>query len=500
MLKLLRQRRVRPLAFIMAFLMLLPLVASLILDIKSEERYTHSGDVSDMICRIKNVGTGLYLDTYRMSVDTKAKTYLGKYLETDYGQLFYIKKNDDGTYKLICQNDNGEYAISYDKSGREGTFLNKSKATQVDAPDTFEIIEVSSGRYVFAPAKTENIRAVLAVSDEQSIYNESFACLGELDDDEKQHWIIEPVKTERITVAFTSTKERLYTTGKYYARKYPYNTITSDLVWSSSNEDVLLVGDDGSWCAVGLGTATVTVSCEDVKTSFKVTVTDKNAYTWYSQNNIYTSDWDATDLKFLYFSSGGRLSKFAIDEKEYGAATAWIDIGCGNCATAMVLKNMGAVKTHGYDFRTDQTGGLTPDPYTVALANSGNFGADSTKNVLYGNPVYMNWSYTVGQFNVDGKAVELSRVYYPSKNQLKLLLDENPEGIVAQLTTSFGNHYVVFTKCLNPEEKNSSKYIFEVCDSAAYNPEDGENVQFENSLSYKIGYRLSNIQYVMILD
>ena len=222
-------------------------------------------------------------------------------------------------------------------------------------------------------------------------------------------------------MAFTNTKERIYTTGKYYARKYPYNTITSDLSWSSSNEDVMLVGEDGSWCAVGLGSATITVSCGDAKTSFNVTVTDKNAYTWFSQNNIYTSDWDATDLKFLYFSSGGRLSKFAIDQKEYGEATAWIDIGCGNCATAMVLKNMGAVKTHGYDFRTGQTGGLVPDPYTVALANSGNFGADSNKNVLYGDPVYMNWSYTVGQFNVDGKAVELSRVYYPSKKQKALV-------------------------------------------------------------------------------
>ena len=54
------------------------------------------------------------------------------------------------------------------------------------------------------------------------------------------------------------------------------------------------------------------------------------------------------------------------------------------------------------------------------------------------------------------------------------------------------SHYIVFTKCLNPDAKNSSDYRFEVCDSASYDAERGDHIPFEKCISYTSeGYRLS---------
>jgi hypothetical protein len=51
---------------------------------------------------------------------------------------------------------------------------------------------------------------------------------------------------------------------------------------------------------------------------------------------------------------------------------------------------------------------------------------------------------------------------------------------------------------LNPGEKTSSKLKFLVYDSAAYLPENGDNVPFEKSTSYIYeGYRYKNIKSVM---
>jgi hypothetical protein len=164
----------------------------------------------------------------------------------------------------------------------------------------------------------------------------------------------------------------------------------------------------------------------------------------------------------------------------------------------MVLNNMGAVKTKGYDFRSGQEGNLIADPYTVALANSGAFGSENTTSTLSGNPIYMRWSYVAEQFNVNGKKVILNKVYSPSTSKIKTILSEHPEGVIVQLSTSKKNHYIVFTECINPTERSNSKLKFLVYDSAAYTPETGANVPFEKSTSYVYeGYRYSNIKSVM---
>ncbi len=486
-------------------LLIILLFQALVFNVASEE--TNNDDittdvvVSEMVCRIKNAGSGLYLDSYKYTLKTKGKSYVENYSESSLGQVFHISPCEDGTYMIIPQNNDAEYAYSYLQDSTKDRKIKKVKVSSAGSLSKFDIVEYKDNKFVIAPANSSNQKGVLVQSDTISEYKDPYVEIQDFDPQNSKHlWIIEPIKTEKLSVIFTTTKVRLYSSGKFYARKYPYNVFTDDITWSSDNEAVLLIGADGEWCALSEGKAVVTASLAGMSESFTVTVVNKDAYTWYSQNNIYTSDWDATKLKYLYFRdpSTGTKKKFAIDSKETGGNNCWIDEGCGNCSVAMVLNNMGAVKTKGYDFRSGQEGNLIADPYTVALANSGAFGSENTTSTLSGNPIYMRWSYVAEQFNVNGKKVILNKVYSPSTSKIKTILSEHPEGVIVQLSTSKKNHYIVFTECINPTERSNSKLKFLVYDSAAYTPETGENVPFEKSTSYVYeGYRYSNIKSVM---
>ncbi len=456
-------------------------------------------ELREMVCRIKNASTGLYLDSYKYTAKTKGKSYLESYSKDSLGQVFHLSPCDDGTYMIIPQNDSGNYVYAYEADAKKSVKLNKVKLTSAGDMSKFDIIKFVNGTFVIAPVNTKNEKAVLTQSETKTEYKDYYAEFSDLRDDAlNQTWIIEPIKTEKLSVIYTSAKVRLYGTGKFYARKHPYNVFTDDIVWSSSDEKIIMIGADGTWCALGVGEVTITASVEGVSKSFKIKVVDRDAFTWYSQNNVYTSDWDATQLLPLKFYSGGYTRKFAVDSKEPGGNSCWMDQGCGNSAVAMVLNNMGAVKTEGYDFRSGQEGNLIADPYTVALANSGQYGPNSASTTLRGNPIYMAWAYVAEQFNVDGKTVKSTKVYYPTRTKIKNILAEHPEGVVVQVSKGTKNHYLVFAECINPEEKVNSKLQFMVCDSAAYLPENGDFVPFEKSTSYLYeGYRYGNIISVL---
>lgn len=487
------------------FLLLILLIQSMIFAAASESvkngEDKNDVELTEMVCRIKNAESGLYLDSYKYTLKTKGKSYVENYSESSLGQIFHLSPCEDGTYMIIPQNNDAEYAYVYAEDSSKDKLIKKVKVTSAGDLSKFDIVKYQDGRFVIAPANTSSIKSVLVQSDTISEYKDPYIEVNDFDPKNGKHfWIIEPIETESISVIYTQTKVRLYTTGTFYARKYPYNVFTDDIVWTSDNENVMLVGKDGTWCALAEGKAVITATLGELSESFTVNVVNKDAFTWYSQNNIYTSDWDATSLKYLYFRdpSTGYKKKFAIDSKEAGGNNCWIDEGCGNCSVAMVLNNMGAVKTAGYDFRSGQTGNLIADPYTVGLANSGAYGTENTTTTLSGNPIYMRWSYVAEQFNVDGKKVILNKVYSPSAAKIKTILAEHPEGVIVQVSTSTKNHYIVFTECLNPEERTSSKIKFLVCDSAAYSPENGDNIPFEKSTSYVYeNYRYSHIKSVM---
>ena len=265
---------------------------------------TEDVELTEMVCRIRNVTTGLYLDSYKYTAKTKAKSYLEKYSESSLGQVFHLSPCEDGTYMIIPQNDSGEYAYSYNLDISKDNKLKKVKLSSAGEASKFDIVEYYPNRFIFAPSNTQSNKLVMTQSSTVTEYSDYYTELQEITSDYKnQLWMIEPIKTEKLSVIYTSTKVRLYSTGVFYARKYPYNVFTDDIKWTSSNEDVILIGEGGTWCALGLGKTTITASVEGLSKSFNVTVVDRDAFTWYSQNNIYTSDWDATQLKFLSFTS-----------------------------------------------------------------------------------------------------------------------------------------------------------------------------------------------------
>ena len=495
-----KHMRLAALAFTMIMLIQCLVGVSVFAENNEESQPIQDIEIREMVCRIKNASTGLYLDSYKYTAKTKGKSYLESYSKDSLGQVFHLVPCEDGTYMIVPQNDSGSYVYAYEAETSKGVMLKKVKLTSAGETCKFDIVKYVNGTFVFAPVNTENEKAVLTQSETITEYKDYYTEILDMREDaQNQTWIIEPIKTEKLSLIYTATKVRLYGTGKFYARKHPYNVFTDDIKWTSSNEDVIMIGSDGTWCALSLGEVTITASVDGVSKSFKVKVVDRDAFTWYSQNNVYTSDWDATQLLSLKFKpSGGSTKKFAVDSKEPGGNNCWMDEGCGNCAVAMVLNNMGAVKTKGYDFRSGQEGNLIADPYTVALANSGQYGPEAAETTLSGNPIWMAWAYVAEQFSVDGKTVKSTKLYYPTRTKIKNILAEHPEGVVVQVEKGEKNHYLVFAECTNPTEKVNSKLQFMVCDSAAYLPANGDFVPFERSTSYVYeGYRYGNIVSVL---
>jgi hypothetical protein len=495
----------RVVAALIAVALSLPIAFAASADEKSEPivaEATVAGELTDGVYRIKNLATGLYLETYKYSAKGKEKLCASELDGKNEGQCFYVRRAENGAWVLSAQNENGEYSLSGKTGTAVGDYIVKTQKA-ADAEYTyFDISRLDGGAFTIAPAGGDNYTAVLAVTDGKTYYSDKCVRIADLtQSDEAQMWTFESVPTEYLTTAYEKTTVKLYSTGKFYARKYPYNMVTSDIVWTSSDEGVIMMGTDGVWCALGKGVATVTASVGAAVVSFEVTVEDKDAFTWYSQSNMYTSDWSARELENLYFVDDGSKKRFAWDIKRSPRHSSWMDSGCALSSIAMVLNNMGAVKTTGYDLRTGQEGSLIADPYTVALANSGNYGVSSTSKVMYGNPIYMYWSSVASKFTVDGEKVDYHRYYNSSRKKIKDLITKHPQGVVVLFKKSGRTHYVVFAECLNPEQTVSSKLEFLIYDPAAYKPENGDGVPFQKTISYIYeGYRYSSISSVTVYD
>ncbi len=307
--------------------------------------------------------------------------------------------------------------------------------------------------------------------------------------------------TGSIWTAYNRARVRIYSTGSFSARVEGNDALAdAKPSWSSSDSAVLIIDESGSYAALSVGHATVTVTVGELTRSFDVEVADEYAFTWYSQKNMYTSNWDASLLSKLTFYGDGKLKKYAVDEKAVGNRGSWMDEGCAICCSAMVLNNLGAKKTYGYDLRTGQTDDLPADPYTVSLANTGNNGATYATQKLYGDPVTVEWATVARAFNVDGAAVNATRVYTSSLKRIKELLEEHPAGVIVKLYGRSQNHFVVFSECINPDETDPSKLRFKAYDPLAYDPAEGDGVPFEKTRAYRLGYTYSDITSVVIYD
>lgn len=499
-----RQFTKRALCALLAVLSLLPIAFTVSADSQADAAAQIADipdvELADGVYRIRNYATGLYLETYKYSAKGSAKLCVAEASSSE-AQCVYIHKAGGG-WIMTPQNEKGAYSLSWKNGTQMGAYIGKTQKESEAEYTYFDISKLSNGAFTIAPSGGDNKIAVLAATDERTSSSDYYVCVSDyIQGDASQMWILESVPTERLTVAYRQTTVKLYSTGRFYARKHPYDMVTSDIVWTSSNEDVILIGEDGVWCALAVGEATVTASAGGASVSFTVDVQDKNAFTWYSQNNMYTSDWSGDALEGLFFKAGSTKLRFMSDAKLGSQYSNWMDSGCALASVATVLHNMGAVKTVGYDLRTGQDGYLPADPYTVALANSGNYGVSSVSETMSGNPIYMAWARVASKFEVDGEQVSIKKYYSPSRSKIRDLLKEHPQGVIVCFTRGKKTHYVVFAECLNPEERSSSKLEFLIYDPAAYYPENGDGVIFEDTISYKYeGYRYSSIASVIVYD
>lgn len=442
------------------------------------------------VYRIRNRSNGLYIDAYDMAYDALGSAYL---CEKNGGEAqdIYVERLSDGTYLLHPQSENGTYVLSYNGGRNDGDVI--TKRTETEKTEKFVIYYAGDGAYTISPASTGNASLTLGISDKTSRYKHNYLAISEFTGTKKQQWIFEPVETEGISLAFVSTTVKQYAVGILYATLTPYNFGAENVLWESDNESVLMIDSKGNYTALAPGKATVKATVGEKSAECTIIVSKDSAFTWYSQHSSSGSDWNADALSGIYFTSGGVRKRFMVDK--YGKGSDWMDEGCYLASIAMVLNNMGAKLTRGYDFRSGQTDELPADPYTVALANAGSLGAYTSKSVISGNPILISRSNIESRFNVGGKAVKSEITYDVSKKAIKEALDEHTEGVIVYFSLASKNrsHYIVFTKCVNPEEKNPNNYTFEVCDAASYDAQRGDHVLFEQSISYiSEGYRMSN--------
>ncbi len=449
------------------------------------DNYLESG-----VYRIRDLESGLYIDAYDFAYDPSGSAYLEEKNGGE-AQDIYVKRLEDGTYALYPQSEGGKYVLSYKNGKNKGSIITKN--AEVGKNERFVIYASQGGTYTISPAISGSEALTLDASDKTSKYKHNYISLEKYKGGLAQRWAFEPIEVEGVSLAFVSTKVKLYAVGTLYATLAPYNFSSQNVKWESDNEDILIIDSYGNYCALAPGKATVTARYGDKKASCTVTVSKDSAFTWYSQHNSSGSDWNGDALSGISFTAGGIRKRFMIDK--YGSGRDWMDEGCYISSIAMVLNNMGARLTEGYDFRSGQSGNLPADPYTVALANAGSYGATTSKGVVYGNPILVARSKIDARFNVNGKSIISEMTYDVSNKAIKEALDEHPEGVVIYFSRPSRNktHYIVFTKCLNPEETNPRNYKFEVCDSASYDAARGDHVPFEKCLSYTVeGYRMSS--------
>ena len=454
---------------------------------------------SDGVFRIRSASTGQYLTAYLNGSRGYGKAYIAPLDSTNEAQIFLLCRTDDGSFTIWPQNDSALYCFAYSESTAAGSPVVKLLTENEKAH--FDIFELRSGACTISPLGGDNSAAVLGVTDELSYYSDLLVQYTDYrEGDTSQQWYLEPVKTEKMTFAFTTTDVKLYSTGKFSVRLIPYNYIQDNVKWTSSDESVIMVGNGGTYSALSPGTAKVTASVDGVSRSFTVTVTEKSAFTWYSQRSISNSDWDATQLTDLFFWGGGVKLRFAADYRNM-SARSWMREGCAICSVAMVLHNLGATLEKGYDLRSGQSGNLPADPYTVSLANTYNYGASDTSELLYGDPILASWNAIASRFTVNGKAVGCRKVYFPTLRRIADLLEEHPAGIVVEFKKASGTHYVVFAECLNPEAKNQNDLKFIVYDPLGYTADQGDGVLYERTASYLVGgFGIWSMNSAMIYD
>lgn len=401
--------------------------------------------------------------------------------------LFEFEYNSDMTFSIRALYDNSRPYLCYEK-GEDGAF-ELSLCERRYENTSFDVRFNGQDAAIY----TSDGEVFISLVDDGAEIGFSLSGEGYV-------WRIKEYRPESFTISQKEIRTKPYTVYEDLRVLVSPSFLTDLIEWDSSDRDVAIVDDIGRFCSLSEGKCVLYGSIGAFTLSCEVDVSEDNNYIWFSQKNVTDGGWNGGALYNIYFRASGVKKRFAVNKGNKN--TSWMPEGCAICSVAMVLNNMGARYTNGYDFRSGLEGNLMADPYTVALANTNNKGATSAKETLSGDPVYTVHKRIADRFNVGGAQVTVQIKYTVTKKSIKEALDKSPWGVVVCFENqAYGKHYIVFNKCINPDAKYSSQYQFLVSDPVSFERYDADNVLFEKSYSYrKLNYRFSNATIMQVWD
>ncbi len=441
--------------------------------------------IKEGIYTIKNKQNNQNLNVFDFSYSDEGYAYTDKASGDDGENILFVKQSD-GTFLLYPQSENGKFAFRI------------TDGKLVKAEETFKAYGFSISFDGDAYVITDNDGNALTLSSETA-HKKPLVSVSEYNGSDAQKWELTKVSVTSFSLKMVtrSNTVNLNSVSAVYALVTP-SYMKNLIKWHSSDESVVMIDDDGTFCAVGAGKATVTAVLDDVIKSIEITVVDAGAFAWYSQHLATIGGWYGDELSNVYFQSGGTYKRYIVNG--YNKGLDWMDQGCFLTSLAMVLRNLGARYNNGYDFRFDQDKNLEVDPYVMALANTGNRGLTMSSGTLYNDPIRVRYGPLERSFSLYGQPIKFKQSYDVTKESLKKMLDKHPEGVIVTLKNFRGTHYVVVTECINPEA-TPENYRFKIYDSAGLKVYDGNNVPFELSISAtSMHYNYSHMRSMAVFD
>lgn len=440
------------------------------------------------VYNITNRASGLTLNAFDFAFADGGYAYVDNSSGSS-GENILLLRQSDGSYLIYPQSETGKYAFTVVNDAAAERI---SKSEAVTSGSYFRMSGDDVSGYTIATAGGY----ALGTSDGAQLYRKTLVIAEPSSGADTQKWDMEPVEITSLKLKTVSDSVKVNSVSAVYAIVKP-SYMKKFIEWSSSDESIVMMDDDGTFCALAEGTVTVTAKIGDFSQSIDVTVVDKDAFTWYSQHMTTGGGWHAADLSNVYFYSGGH-KRYIING--FNKNIDWMDQGCYITSIAMVLHNLGARYKNGYDFRFDAEGSLEIDPYVASLINSNNYGLTASRGTLYGDPIAVYINAIASRVTVYGQPVVAKRYSGVTKKALKEMLDKHPEGVIVGMRMPNESHYIVVTDCLNPYA-DPSQYRFKIYDSAGLRRSQGDNVAFEKSISYTtIGYRYSSMVTMTVFD
>lgn len=186
------------------FVVIAPLMSlsALALDIIDVTDVMETPYITDGMYNIVNKKTGLYIDVVDIRYDAKGSGYLDKQSGQD-GQDHVVTRQEDGSYLIIPQSEEGKYKLRVSAPGQNGKI---QKSTAVDQSAVFNIEPQKNGFYTIHPAGAENVGFALSAGGR---YGTELS-VAAYDAGDSQLWTFVPVTPRAITLSASSTQGRVY--------------------------------------------------------------------------------------------------------------------------------------------------------------------------------------------------------------------------------------------------------------------------------------------------